>query len=93
MSYLLVVVVGTIAGWIGSQYIKGNEEGVMIDLICGAIGAVVAVAIARMLASAAASGWMVSIVVAILGSLASLWAVRRFMKMRLVPATRPRKRR
>ena len=92
MSYLLIVVIGTVAGWIGGQYIKGNEEGVAIDLLCGAIGAVVAVAIARMM-SDAASGWMVSVVVAVIGSIGSLYAMRRVMKARLVPETRPRRRR
>ena len=92
MSYLLIVVIGTVAGWIGGQYIKGNEEGMGIDLLCGAIGAVVAVAIVRM-ASDAASGWMISVVIAVIGSIGSLFAMRKIMKARLVPETRSRRKR
>ncbi len=92
MSYLLIVVIGTVAGWVGGQFLKGNEEGIMIDLIAGAVGAVVVVLIARAVGSAAMSGYTISTVLAIAGAFGSLYATRRFMKARLVPAPRPRRR-
>ncbi len=92
MSYLLIVVIGTVAGWAAGQFLKGNEEGVAIDLIAGAVGAVVAVVLARMVGPAATSGFVISAVLAVLGAIGSLYAMRRFMKARLVPAHRPRRR-
>ena len=92
MSYLMIIVIGTIAGWVAGQYIKGNEEGVAIDLACGAVGSIVAVLLSRMVGPAAASGYVMSTIVAVLGAVAALFAARRFMKARLVPAPKRRRR-
>ena len=39
MSYLFIVVIGAVAGWIAGQYIKGSEMGMLPDIIAGAVGA------------------------------------------------------
>lgn len=92
MSYLLVVVIGTVAGWVGGQFLKGNEEGVTYDLIAGAVGAVVAVVVSRLVGPPSASGYLLSILFALMGSVGALYAMRRVMKARLAPVPRARRR-
>jgi uncharacterized membrane protein YeaQ/YmgE (transglycosylase-associated protein family) len=93
MSYLFIVVIGTVAGWVGGQYIKGNEEGIAIDLACGAVGACLFVLLSRMVGPPAAAGYVMSTIVAVVGALGSIFAMRAFMKARLVPAPKVRRRR
>jgi uncharacterized membrane protein YeaQ/YmgE (transglycosylase-associated protein family) len=92
MSYMFIVVIGAVAGWVAGQYLKGSESGVAIDFVAGALGAVVAVVLSRMLGPVAAAGMLMSVIIAVIGAVASLYAMRRFMKARLVPETRTRRR-
>ncbi|HEY3054211.1 MAG TPA: GlsB/YeaQ/YmgE family stress response membrane protein [Thermoanaerobaculia bacterium] len=92
MNYLFIVVIGAVAGWVAGQVVKGSEQGVAIDLAAGAFGGVAAVILSRMLGPAAASGMMISVIIAVIGAVGSLYAMRRFMKAKLVPAPRVRRR-
>jgi uncharacterized membrane protein YeaQ/YmgE (transglycosylase-associated protein family) len=92
MSYLLIVIIGAVAGWVTGQAVNGSDMGVGIDFLAGAIGAVVAVVLFRLLGPAVANGLIMSATVAIIGAIASLFAMRHFMKARLVPVTRTRRR-
>jgi uncharacterized membrane protein YeaQ/YmgE (transglycosylase-associated protein family) len=93
MSYLIVVVIGAAAGWAAGQYLKGSEQGVGIDLAAGAAGAIVTVFLARVVGPAGASGYLISGIVALLGAIASLYAMRQVIKAKTVPAPRARRRR
>ena len=91
MSYLFVVVLGAIAGWIAGQVFKGNDNmGIMPDLAAGAAGAIVMVFLARVFAGVAAAGYVVSTIVAIAGGAATLYAMRYVMKETPVPVRRRR---
>ncbi|MGZ4778799.1 MAG: GlsB/YeaQ/YmgE family stress response membrane protein [Thermoanaerobaculia bacterium] len=92
MSYMFIVVIGAVAGWVAGQYVKGSEMGIGIDFAAGAVGAIVAVALSRLLGPAGASGLLMSAIIAIIGAVGSLFLMRRVMKARMVPATRPRRR-
>lgn len=92
MSYLFIVVIGAVAGWIAGQYIKGSEMGVLPDIIAGAVGACLLVLFARMIGISAATGFFLSFVVAIVGGAATLYAMRYAMKEKPVVVTRPRRR-
>lgn len=91
MSYLFVMVIGAIAGWVAGQYVKGSEMGVMPDIVAGAAGAALAVLFSRLFGPEAAAGFMVSVIVSIVGAVASLYAMRYVMKEEPVKAT-PRRR-
>lgn len=93
MSYLIVVVIGAVAGWVAGQFLKGSEHGVGIDFAAGAAGAIVAVFLARVVGPGSASSFMLSGIVALAGAIATLYAMRRIMKAKAVPVTRPRRRR
>ena len=92
MSYLFIVVIGAVVGFIGGKYLKGSELGVLPDIGAGAIGAGVLVLIVRMVGPAAASGFVMSSIVAILGGIALLYAMRTYMKSKEVPVARKRRR-
>jgi uncharacterized membrane protein YeaQ/YmgE (transglycosylase-associated protein family) len=92
MSYMFIIVIGAVAGWVAGQYVKGSEMGVGIDVAAGAVGSIVAVALSRWLGPASASGLVMSALVAIIGAVGSLFLMRRVMKPKMVPATRPRRR-
>jgi uncharacterized membrane protein YeaQ/YmgE (transglycosylase-associated protein family) len=92
MSYLFVVVIGAVAGWVAGQQIKGSELGMLPDLIAGAVGACLFVLLSRLVGPAAASGFVMSSIVAILGGVASLYIMRSYMKTKAVPVARPRRR-
>lgn len=92
MSYLFIVVIGAVAGWIAGQYIKGSEMGVLPDIIAGAVGACALVLFARVIGISAATGFFMSFIVAIIGGAATLYAMRFAMKEKPVVVTRPRRR-
>ena len=91
MSYMFIVVIGAVAGWLGSQIFKGSEHGIGLDIAAGTIGAVILVLISRMV-TASASGMVMSSLVAIIGGIGSVYAVRMFMKSREVPVPVRRRR-
>jgi uncharacterized membrane protein YeaQ/YmgE (transglycosylase-associated protein family) len=93
MSYMFIVVIGAVAGWLAGQILKGSEHGVGIDIAAGAIGGCLAVLLSRLVGPAGVSGLMLSSVITIIGAVASLYATRLYMKSRTpVPVVRSRRR-
>ena len=92
MSYLFVVIIGAVAGWIAGQFLKTDDGALILDVGAGAVGAAVAVVLARMLGPAAASGFVLSAILAIAGGVVALFALRRFMHQAPVPVARRRRR-
>jgi uncharacterized membrane protein YeaQ/YmgE (transglycosylase-associated protein family) len=90
MSYLIIIVIGAIVGWVAGQYLKGSEHGVGIDIAAGAIGACLAVLLSRLVGPAAAAGLFMSAIVAIIGAFGVLYGTRLFLKSREAPALRAR---
>lgn len=80
MGLLLWIVFGAIAGWIASIIVK-SQQGLLLDIITGIIGAVIGGWIMSLVGYGGVSGFNVySFVVAILGAivlLAIVKAVRR----------------
>jgi uncharacterized membrane protein YeaQ/YmgE (transglycosylase-associated protein family) len=89
---MFIVVIGAVAGWIAGQYMKGSEAGVGIDIAAGVGGACVAVVISRFVGPQGAAGLMMSSIIAILGAVAGLFAMRKFQKAKEVPVARSRRR-
>lgn len=89
MSYLIVMVIGVITGWVGGMYIKGSEMGILPDLIAGGVGAAAVVALSRVVGMG--DGFMMSAVLASVGALGTLYAMRMALKEKPVPVTRRRR--
>ena len=93
MSYMFIVVIGAVAGWAAGQYFKGSEHGIGIDFLAGAIGGSAAVLLSRVVGPAAASGLVMSAIIAIIGAVAALYGMRRYMKAHApAPVARSRRR-
>jgi uncharacterized membrane protein YeaQ/YmgE (transglycosylase-associated protein family) len=75
MNLLLFLVTGLVAGWLAATLVRGNGYGAIGDLIVGVIGAFVG----GLLFSAggvAGGGLLESIVVATIGAVVLIFAVR-----------------
>ncbi|HSP16343.1 MAG TPA: GlsB/YeaQ/YmgE family stress response membrane protein [Thermoanaerobaculia bacterium] len=92
MSYLIIVVIGAVAGWIGGQMLKGSELGLWPDVAAGAVGAIVAVVISRLFGPQAAAGFLISFIVSIIGAFGALYGMRHVMKEKPLPVSRQRRR-
>ena len=85
MSYLLVAVIGVVVGFVTGQYVKGDENGVGVNLAVGAAGAVIAVVLARLVGSEMFAGYVMSTFVAAAGAVGGVFAKRQIMKPKAVP--------
>lgn len=92
MSYLLIVVIGALAGFVAGQYLKGSEHGSAVDALVGAVGGCLAVLLSRVVGPAAAAGWVMSTIVAAVGAVVPLFLIRQVMTSKPAPATRARRR-
>ena len=93
MSYMFVVIIGAVAGWVAGQYLKQEEHAIGLDFAAGAIGAGIAVLLSRLVGPVAASGLVMSAVVAVIGGVGALYGMRRFMKATATPPPPPQRRR
>src|SRR6202022_773758 len=64
MSYLLIIIVRAVVGFIAGQYLKGSEHGSGIDALAGGIGGCHFVLLSRVVGPAAAAGWFMSTIIA-----------------------------
>ena len=73
MSIIAWLVVGLIAGWIGSMIVNRSGEGLMMDIVLGVVGALVGGFIFQALGHSGVSGInLYSIGVAVIGSIVVL---------------------
>ena len=81
MSILAWIVLGLIAGFIGSKIVNKSGEGIVLDIILGIVGAVVGGFILRFFGASGVTGLNIySLIVAVIGSvvfLAVYHAVKR----------------
>lgn len=75
MSYLAWIVLGLIAGFIGSKLVNKSGEGLILDIVLGIVGAVVGGWLAGFFGLGAVSGLnLYSICIAIAGAVVVLLA-------------------
>lgn len=75
MSIIAWIVLGLIAGFIGSQIVKGSGSGVVGDIIVGVVGALVGGFLFNLLGASGVTGFNLwSMVVAVVGSVVLLFA-------------------
>jgi uncharacterized membrane protein YeaQ/YmgE (transglycosylase-associated protein family) len=73
MSIIAWLVVGLVAGWIGSMIVNRGGEGPLLDIVLGIIGAFVGGFVFNMLGHSGVSGInLYSIFVAVIGSIVVL---------------------
>ncbi|HEY7388181.1 MAG TPA: GlsB/YeaQ/YmgE family stress response membrane protein [Bryobacteraceae bacterium] len=81
MSWLAWIILGLIAGFIGSKIVNKKGEGIFLDIILGIIGAIVGGYIFSLFGSSGVTGLnLYSLIVAVIGAIVVLLiyhAVRR----------------
>ena len=75
MSFLAWIVLGLIAGFIGSKIVNKSGEGVVLDIILGIVGAVVGGWVFGLFGLGGTTGVnLYSLLVAVIGAVIVLWA-------------------
>lgn len=73
MSIIGWIILGLIAGFIGSKIVNKSGEGLMLDLVLGIVGAIVGGFLFSLVGAAPVSGLNIySLIVAVLGSIVVL---------------------
>lgn len=74
MSWLAWIVLGLIAGFIGSKIVNKSGEGFFLDIILGIIGAVVGGFVFSLFGASGVTGLNIySMLVAVVGAIIVLW--------------------
>jgi uncharacterized membrane protein YeaQ/YmgE (transglycosylase-associated protein family) len=74
MSILSWIVLGLIAGFIGSKIVDGQGQGLWLNLVLGIVGAIVGGFLFSVFGAMGITGFNIwSLIVAIIGSVVVLW--------------------
>ena len=89
MSILAWIVLGLIAGFIGSQIVKGQGQGVVGDIIVGVVGALVGGFLFNLVGATGVTGFNLwSLLVAVIGSVVLLFAYHMIRRAMMRPSGR-----
>lgn len=73
MSFLAWIVLGLVAGFIGSKLVNKTGEGIVLDIVLGVVGAVVGGFLFNMFGASGVTGLnLYSLVVAVIGAVVVL---------------------
>ena len=82
MSIIAWVVLGIIAGFVGSQIVNKTGEGLILDLVLGIVGAIVGGWVFSLFGQAGVTGLnLYSLVVAVIGAVALLLAYHAMRRL------------
>ena len=85
MSILAWIVLGLIAGFIGSKIVNNTGQGALIDILLGIVGAVVGGFLFNTFGAAGVTGLnLYSLLVAIVGAVVVLWLYHALVARRTV---------
>ncbi|HQT79846.1 MAG: transglycosylase [Rhodospirillales bacterium 20-64-7] len=74
MSVIAWIILGLIAGFIGSKLVNKSGEGVILDIVLGIVGAIVGGFLFSFFGAAGVTGFNIwSLIVAVIGSVVVLW--------------------
>ncbi len=69
------IIIGGLAGWIGSKIVKGGGSGILLDIVIGIVGALIGGFLLSFVVDTASGGWFFTFFTALLGSVILLWIV------------------
>jgi uncharacterized membrane protein YeaQ/YmgE (transglycosylase-associated protein family) len=83
MSIISWILLGLIAGFIGSKIVNKRGEGVLLDIALGIVGAIVGGFLFSLFGATGITGFNVwSLIVAVIGSIVVLWVYHAVMARR-----------
>ncbi|MER8747609.1 GlsB/YeaQ/YmgE family stress response membrane protein [Mesorhizobium sp. M1004] len=79
MSIISWIILGVIAGFIGSKIVNKTGQGLIMDIVLGIVGAIVGGLIFSAFGATGVTGLNIwSLIVAIIGAVVVLWAYHQF---------------
>jgi uncharacterized membrane protein YeaQ/YmgE (transglycosylase-associated protein family) len=73
VGWIGYIIIGALAGWIGSKIVKGGGSGLLMNIVIGVVGALIGGFLLSFFLDTAAGGWWFTLLSAILGSVILLW--------------------
>jgi uncharacterized membrane protein YeaQ/YmgE (transglycosylase-associated protein family) len=74
MSFISWILLGLVAGFIGSKIVNSQGQGLLLDIVLGIVGAIVGGFLFSLFGAEGVSGFNIySLIVAIVGSVVVLW--------------------
>ena len=80
MNILATLIIGAIAGWLGSTIFKGGGLGLIGDIIVGILGSFVGYWLLGMLGVNLGEGWLGAILTGAIGAIVILFLARLIFK-------------
>jgi uncharacterized membrane protein YeaQ/YmgE (transglycosylase-associated protein family) len=75
MSIISWIILGVIAGFLGSKIVNKSGQGIIMDIVLGIVGAIVGGLIFSAFGASGVSGLNIySLIVAVIGAIVVLWA-------------------
>ena len=81
MYWLWYILIGLVAGWLGSLIVKGSGSGLLLNLVIGVIGSVLGGWLFGLMGMATTSMWG-SLITAVVGAIVLLLIVSLFTRKR-----------
>jgi uncharacterized membrane protein YeaQ/YmgE (transglycosylase-associated protein family) len=75
MGWIGAIIIGGLAGWIAEKIMKA-DHGLLVNIILGIVGALVANAILFAVVGSTLGGWIGQLVVAVIGACLLIWGWR-----------------
>jgi uncharacterized membrane protein YeaQ/YmgE (transglycosylase-associated protein family) len=83
MSFVSWIVLGLIAGFVGSKIVNKRGEGLVLDIVLGIVGAIVGGFLFNLVGARGVTGInLYSMMVAVVGSVVVLWIYHAFIGKR-----------
>jgi uncharacterized membrane protein YeaQ/YmgE (transglycosylase-associated protein family) len=77
------IILGLIAGFIGSKIVNKTGQGMILDIVLGIVGAIVGGTLFSLIGMTGVTGLNIwSIIVAVIGSIVVLWLYHKFSRRR-----------
>jgi uncharacterized membrane protein YeaQ/YmgE (transglycosylase-associated protein family) len=80
MEILTTIIIGAIAGWLGSMIFKGSSLGIVGNIIVGIIGSFVGGWLFGLLGISLGTGWVGAILTGAIGAIVILFLLNAFFK-------------
>ena len=80
MEIIATLVIGAIAGWLGSQIFKGSSLGIIWNIILGIVGSFVSGQLFSFLGINLGSGWIGAIISGAIGAIIVLFIINLITK-------------
>ncbi|MER9935967.1 MULTISPECIES: GlsB/YeaQ/YmgE family stress response membrane protein [unclassified Mesorhizobium] len=83
MGIISWIILGVVAGFIGSKIVNKTGQGVVMDIVLGIVGAIVGGLIFSAFGASGVTGLNIySLIVAVIGAVVVLWAYHQFSARR-----------